>query len=74
MERITEMIEACTQDLNDETSNTTGNTDHNKHVIGYVQKWQLAVSDLLYILYLLKYKARIFSLRNSGLIYNLTQS
>jgi hypothetical protein len=34
MERITAMIEACTQDLNDETSNTTGNTDQNKHVIG----------------------------------------
>ncbi|GFG37242.1 hypothetical protein Cfor_10937 [Coptotermes formosanus] len=34
MERITAMIAACTQESNDVTLNTTGNTDQNKHVIG----------------------------------------
>jgi hypothetical protein len=34
MERITAMIEASTQDLNDETLNITGVIDQNKHVIG----------------------------------------
>lgn len=34
MERVTAMIEACTQDLNDGTLNTTRHTDQNKHLIG----------------------------------------
>jgi hypothetical protein len=32
MERITAMIEASTQDLNDETLHMTGDVDHNRHV------------------------------------------